>query len=213
MGLSEEKRNKLVNQKIREVSRRMGTYPTNRGIIRDMNDKYDRGFRAEKFFIELARKKGFKVLEIPESVDKYNHIDVILIPPDKNIPLSFDVKGLKKIRTADKEPQDKYFWVEFVNDYGFKGWLFGDMDFIAFQIKNPRDGFLIVPRISLEKLVTKIVTSLESKYGKGNIPITQFPEEAFKKFYRRKGSKCLCLLIKRELIEKELASNISYWFF
>jgi len=176
-------------------------------------DKWERGLRAEQKFIILARKKGFKVLRVPEVVDKYNHIDVILLPPKGNIPLSFDVKGMKKIHSNGKI-QDSYIWIEFVNDYGFKGWIFGDMDFVSFEIMNPKEGFMIIPRFILENFVINYVKLLEKKYG-GKVPITKYPQEATTKFYRRTNSKCLCLLLKRKLLEEYLREKnlIYYWFF
>jgi hypothetical protein len=110
------------------------------------------GSRAERIFISLAVSKGFEVSPSKVSENKINHIDFFL--KKENVVKSVDVKARKKLSAYDSSYNDDWTWVEFQNANGFKGWLYGDADYIAFEKECV---FLMVDRISLLHLSESLV--------------------------------------------------------
>lgn len=80
---------------------------------------------------------------------------------DLKINLKVDVKGMKKINRTDQEPNENFHWVELKNVRGNRGWLFGDADYFAFEIK---DYFVIVKKEELQELIK---TKIKEEEGKG----------------------------------------------
>lgn len=74
----------------------------------------------------------------------------------KHVDLKFtvgvDVKGLKKVNRADHEINENIHWVELKNVNGKKGWLYGEAEFFAFEIK---DYWIVVEKAELQKLVAE----------------------------------------------------------
>ena len=63
----------------------------------------------------------------------------------------FEVKGLKRLKRKDPEPQDDLACVEYVGITGHPGWVQGQSDYIAFKrIKYP---WLVVNRKQLWEMV------------------------------------------------------------
>jgi hypothetical protein len=77
--------------------------------------------------------------------DINKHVDVI-------VNVGIDVKGLKKINRKDQETNEHIHWVELKNVNGKPGWLYGEADFFAFEIK---DYWIIVGRQELQRFIAE----------------------------------------------------------
>lgn len=114
--------------------------------------------------------------EATKDEDMFQHFD-LTIPQGK-----VDVKGLKRINRNDSTFTYEYHWVEFQNVRGNKGWVYGDADYIAFEIP---EGYLLVDREALltmcrEKVVDRKVGNIKEVY----------------KLYNRQGRKDILTLVK-----------------
>lgn len=63
--------------------------------------------------------------------DTKRHIDLWWESPKKG-RIGIDVKGVKKLKRSDNETDDSMHWIEIRNTQGKKGWIYGDMEYIAF---------------------------------------------------------------------------------
>lgn len=105
-----------------------------------------RGDRVEDLFGKILNKR-FNWWRRATLDEQYQHIDYIT-------PIgSVDVKAMKAV-SRGKETQVDLVWVEFQNQAGMTGWLYGAQDFIAFE--RP-DDFAVVNRIKLLDLCKEIV--------------------------------------------------------
>lgn len=75
--------------------------------------------------------------------DIYQHWDV-------KIDIKIDVKAMKKINREDSEPNENIHYVEIKNVHGNKGWLYGDADYFAFEMK---DYYVMVSKIKLQEMI------------------------------------------------------------
>lgn len=75
--------------------------------------------------------------------DIYQHWDV-------KIDIKIDVKAMKKINREDLEPNESIHYVEIKNVHGNKGWLYGDADYFAFEMK---DYYVMVSKIKLQAMI------------------------------------------------------------
>jgi hypothetical protein len=75
--------------------------------------------------------------------DIYQHWDV-------KIDIKIDVKAMKKINREDSEPNENIHYVEIKNVHGNKGWLYGDADYFAFEM---RDYYVMVSKIKLQAMI------------------------------------------------------------
>lgn len=75
--------------------------------------------------------------------DIYQHWDV-------KIDIKIDVKAMKKINREDLEPNENIHYVEIKNVHGNKGWLYGDADYFAFEMK---DYYVMVSKIKLQAMI------------------------------------------------------------
>jgi len=152
-----------------------------------MNDKW-------KSFREAAKKieEDFaKNLENPIQADKNQnfreHWDVQGTLNGKL--LKFDVKGLKKFKRKDLEPQDEMACVEYVGVAGYPGWVQGKADYIAFKrIKYP---WLVVNRQDLWNMVKQKLE--ERNYSKSDRHWSE-PKEPYatddRSFFGKKDKYC-----------------------
>jgi hypothetical protein len=87
------------------------------------------GFLAEgkKVEIEFSKLLPNPIFATPEE-DKKEHWDV------KDGGIRYDVKGMKKINRIHSEPSQHFHWVELKNVMGDHGWLYGQADYIVFEI-------------------------------------------------------------------------------
>lgn len=136
------------------------------------NNFLEEGKKKEaEFASDFCKARGLSsslVEEASKEDDIYRHIDIWI---GTN---SFDVKAAKKTNRSDSLPNYCIHWSELRNVNGEKGWLFGQADYIVFELGT---SWCVCPRISL-------IRSL-----KGKIDFSSFTtdREAMFKVYRRKG--------------------------
>ncbi len=75
--------------------------------------------------------------------DIFDHWDV-------KIDIKIDVKAMKKINREDSEPNENIHYVEIKNVHGDKGWLYGEADYFAFEM---RDYYVMVSKIKLQAMI------------------------------------------------------------
>ena len=100
----------------------------------------------------------------------------------------FEVKGLKKFKRKDHEPQDKMACVEYVGVTGYPGWVRGKANYIAFKrIKYP---WLVVNRQTLWDMVEQKLE--ERNYSKSNKPWYEIEPYATydRSFFGKKDKYC-----------------------
>lgn len=143
-----------------------------------------KGQEAEKEFSALFKN----AIAATKNEDIKDHVDVKIV-------YKFDVKGLKKRRRSDAETDETIHWVELKNVQGKLGWLYGDADFFAFELKKY---WLIVDKLKLQDFIKETVSK----------EYVEKPE--LYKFYRRKDRKDVITLVSsidlcyicKELIKK-----------
>ena len=102
-------------------------------------DKYKEsvttGKKAEALFKRVAEERNFSVTKSTLQQDRMEHWDfeIIKILNSGFYKRKIDVKGIKKI---NGEFTDEFIFLEIQNVGGGKGWLYGQADGIAFQMKN-----------------------------------------------------------------------------
>ena len=69
---------------------------------------------------------------------------------DVKIDIKIDVKAMKKINREDLDPNENIHYVEIKNVHGNKGWLYGDADYFAFEMK---DYYVMVSKIKLQAMI------------------------------------------------------------
>ena len=109
------------------------------------------GARAESKFFHMAKAMGIKAIESSKNENIRQHIDAWIMLGDQEI--SVDVKGPKKFS------DEGYVGIELKNVNGSNGWLYGEADWIAFQVGNK---FHMIERGDL-------IDFVESKISKDNL--------------------------------------------
>lgn len=108
-----------------------------------------------------------------EDEDKKLHVDFWWNSPKKG-RLGVDVKGIRK--NDDGEYDDTFAWLEFQNNWGFPGWIYGHEDYIAFTTFTK---VVYVKREILQKYA-------EGKLGNRTNYSMNKPKEYFKLYKRAK---------------------------
>lgn len=154
-----------------------------------------RGDAAEKRFVELAKGQGLECVILDDFKSQVQkHIDVIIKKGPKEFKI--DIKAQKKASRSDENVDDSVIWLEFENVRGYKGWLYGEADYIAFE---HTDGFNLVCRPSL------------AKWGEENVDFNnpaKNSKEAYKRIYTREGRKDKISVVKfadiKHLVKKKI---------
>jgi len=84
--------------------------------------------RQEEEFAKQISSWG-EISQSSEQEDMFEHWDI-------KLQTKFDVKAVKRVRTAEGEPDDNIHYVEFINVNGELGWLYGKADYIAFELNE-----------------------------------------------------------------------------
>ena len=125
------------------------------------------GSDTENMFVKACEAFGYICKKSDDNTDMYSHIDFFITRTDGSLT-SVDVKGGNHPNTI---------WVEFKNVSGSDGWLYGQAEFIAFDMPE-LEGFVMVKRKELvdncEKIVEKVFVT---------------KQEATRKLYQRDGRK------------------------
>lgn len=153
-------------------------------------ENYLRGSHAESSFDIEALRRGYSV-ETAIGEDNYKrHIDKRIWNSRVNEFYSLQIKSRKKISRFDKNVTDDYVWIEFKNNYGYNGSIYGEYDIIVFERATE---FLLVTRLDVLSLCERLV-DFSSKV---NTPV-----EARNKIYTRSGREDQLSLIAMSDIEK-----------
>lgn len=123
-------------------------------------------------FVKAAQNKGY-IVKKPTSSEYNRYINFILSgkgADGKPQEVKLSYKPLKK--TSNKN----WIWVEIKNSNGKPGWLYGDSDFIVFELE---DEFLFVVRKDLLEHVNSSINF--------SLPLVQNTWEAKYKIFQRKG--------------------------
>ena len=106
------------------------------------------GESAEQKFANLLESKEvlFREASLQE---QYNHIDFVISPKD-GISYGVDVKATKRTARHDSNLSSEKIWVEFQNEEGQLGWLYGQSKYIVFD-KSDENGFYWIPLESLRE--------------------------------------------------------------
>lgn len=101
-----------------------------------INEFLDKGKSSETFVSELLENMcGGTCEKATKEEDKIKHIDIWWNSPKKG-RIGIDVKGIKKNHRKDEDFDDSIHWIEIMGVTGYKGWIYGEMDYIAFLTKD-----------------------------------------------------------------------------
>tara|TARA_R100001591_G_scaffold104152_1_gene111710 strand:+ start:3613 stop:4164 length:552 start_codon:yes stop_codon:yes gene_type:complete len=141
------------------------------------SESWKGGQEAEDAFGDLVR---VKYPEVRRSTleEQYRHIDWVCSAG------SIDVKALKSKNRGTAKDEDT-IWVEFKNNVGAPGWLYGEQDFVAFE---GLQDYVIVRTGALRRLAEKLCNTAE---------LVDFAELALYKGYSRRNRDDLISMIKR----------------
>ncbi len=133
------------------------------------------GKKTEERFKELLLKSNILTTNSSEEEDIHDHVDL-------NIVYKIDVKGVKKIRRHDTEPNENFHYVEIKNVNGQTGWAWAtEVDFFVFETNNY---WIVVEKEQLQELIKQKV-------------IKEFmPTPTAYKLYQREGRKDIITLVE-----------------
>jgi len=100
-----------------------------------------------------------------------------------------DVKAMKKISRSGSV-QSEMIWIEFRNVIGRNGWVYGDQDWVAFEMP---DGFIFVRTIQLSELASKLCNTSD---------MVSTAREALYRGYQRKGMRDVISMITVNDVKK-----------
>lgn len=160
----------------------------------DNRGAFEFGNEAEILFSDLvSQQKGFDI-ETATQEEDYKHIDFWVTAPD-GTRFSVDVKARKRIGAGDQKQQDDQIWLELRNVKGDYGWLFSDVDVIAFEFEH---AFFMVQRKKLAKWVIENVDANDT---------VDLAHQALMKVYSRKDRDDKLTLVQSYWI-KALATSM-----
>ena len=155
------------------------------------NSFLEKGKEKElEFALALCKAKSLSssiIEEASKEDDIYRHIDIWV---GAN---SFDVKAAKKTNRSDLLPNYDIHWIELRNVHGDKGWLFGQADYIAFELETT---WCSCPRISL-------IRSLKGKIDFSNFTTNR--DDMFR-VYRRKDRLDAIVKVDSDFLTKVTSS-------
>ncbi len=155
----------------------------------DKKDSLELGENAERLFILLAVKLGWKISASSKDENIDEHWDYLI--EKENQAFKVEVKSRKRVSRSDEGLQSDLTWIEL---HGVRpkdtGWLFGKADLIAFEKEK---SFILVKRLDLLAVVNKKV-NLVAK--------VRDPKDALYKIYTRPGRKDKLTLLPTNDIEE-----------
>lgn len=145
------------------------------------------GNESARLFVDACRAIGYEARKSTREEDMYDHIDYWVKRKNhrnEDIESGVDVKGGNHPHCV---------WVEFKNVIGKKGWMYGEAEFIAFEMPE-ENGFIVVRRKELADYAELVVEK------------TFVPKaEAYRKLYQRAGRQDVISLLYLDDL-KELKS-------
>jgi len=100
---------------------------------------------------------------------------------DVSTDIKFDIKGLKKAKRSDENPNENIHWLEIKNVNGDSGWVYGKADYFVFETI---DYWIIVDKSDLQEFIKK------------KIQKEWVTTATLYKLYRRKDRKDVITLVK-----------------
>lgn len=100
---------------------------------------------------------------------------------DVSTDIKFDIKGLKKTKRSDENPNENIHWLEIKNVNGDSGWVYGKADYFVFETI---DYWIIVDKSDLQEFIKK------------KIQKEWVTTATLYKLYRRKDRKDVITLVK-----------------
>ena len=137
---------------------------------------WSRGQKREEEFGEILKRRYPDARPAILS-EQYQGIDWVC---EKG---AIDVKAMKRI-SRGSEIQSEFIWVEFKNNIGHDGWLYGEQDWIAFEAS---DRYVLVKRSELLSYCLA-VCDLENRVDQA--------KDALYRGYTRSGRKDLIAMIR-----------------
>jgi hypothetical protein len=130
-------------------------------------DSWSKGRRTEELFVLACKSIDYDAVKTPKDIDIYKHIDYYITRPDGS-KTSVDVKGGNN---------STLIWIEFKNVHGNTGWMYGEAEYIAFEMPELK-GFCMIDREELLKLCKEIIQ-----------PVFTTKHECYLKLYQRANRK------------------------
>lgn len=162
----------------------------------DSKNAYRRGTDAQLRFEKIMSKQyGYVVTESTPTQDKYGHWDYKIEKGDKEYLV--DVKSLKHVSRRDSDVQEKWFLVEFKCQAGWQGWLYGEADFIAFELES---GFLMVKRAPLLEMSEKLSGFTTAQLTIRRARKNKEPYELYKIYNRDHNEDVFMYVTKEDLL-------------
>ena len=115
-----------------------------------------RGKEVERIFTNILNEKwNYSITAATKYQDIYEHFDIKFTSKKDNKTIYYiDIKGRNWL---DGKYQDKYIWLELVNNYGFAGWVFtcsADTSNFAFEFE---DHFLVIESLKVRDWINNYV--------------------------------------------------------
>ena len=151
------------------------------------------GDKAEDHFKQLMEARGYFVLPATKEQNMKDHVDFWVDRKDTNTEqkvsdyYGVDVKGNRHLDSI---------WLELKNVLGNKGWLEGEAEYIAFDIKELQ-GFCFYKRTDLLEYCQKITKYAKDKWD-------------YNKLYTRSGRKDKLIQVKHKHIKHLQKGIIKY---
>jgi len=157
------------------------------------NKMYAEGKKVEDYFIELAKRDGYKCVRPNRYQDRYEHWDVKLIKDRKSALV--DVKGYKESH------KDGFTWIEFESVDGKDGWICGKAHAIAFERE---DRFDLIHRLNIKEFIeNKIINPTGYVYVKPD----DLGEIAYHR-YKRMGRQDMIVVVPFADIDQFIMTTI-----
>lgn len=152
------------------------------------SESWKDGQKSEESFGDLLREK-YSDARAATLEEQYKGIDWVCSRG------SIDVKAMKKVQRGGKVDPD-IIWIEFRNNAGDEGWIYGEQDWIAFE--KP-EAYVICKREDLMHLA-EWLCNLNKRVDKA--------KDALYKGYTRKNRKDLISMIRFSDLSKITTSEL-----
>lgn len=140
------------------------------------------GQKTEESFGDVLKEKYPDAREATLS-EQYLHKDWICSAG------SIDVKALKRTSRAGDKTED-LIWIEFINNTGDKGWLYGKQDFLAFE---GIDHYIVVSRKDLQNLAEELCDI--------NKVVARSSDALYKGYSRRNRDDLISMIRRSDLLK------------
>ena len=116
---------------------------------------FEQGQKAEDFFADIARSKGYQVQSANRFQETREHWDFLLVGKTQSFKVEVKSKKAFPVFHNGKKTFD-WILVEFSGITGHAGWMYGKADHVAFEMD---DHFLSIPRTQLVALAENLIST------------------------------------------------------